>query len=72
MQDTSGIANYDSIVSAGNYSVETKLVINNVEGNQQFPLEDLPDPSPGSDSVSDGVLFVTHPNTRVTVYRIAV
>ena len=49
-----------------------KLVINNVEGNQRFPLEDFPDPSPGSDNVTDGVLFVTHPNTRVTIYRIAV
>ena len=48
-----------------------KLVVNNVEGNQRFPLESLPDPS-GSDNVSSGVLFVTHPNTRVTVFRIAV
>ena len=48
-----------------------KLVVNNVEGAQRFPLEAIPDP-PCSDNVTDGVLFVTHPNTRVTVYRIAV
>ena len=48
-----------------------KLVVNNVEGSQRFPLEAIPDP-PCSDNVSSGVLFVTHPNTRVTVYRIAV
>ena len=54
------------------YDDHLKLVINNVEGNQRFPLEDLPDPSPCSDNITDGVLFVTHPNTRVTIYRIAV
>ena len=31
MQDTSGITNFDAIVNAGDYSVETKLVINNVD-----------------------------------------
>lgn len=31
MQDTSGIENFDTIVHAGNYSVETKLVINNTD-----------------------------------------
>lgn len=31
MQDTSGITNFDTIVGAGDYSVETKLVINNVD-----------------------------------------
>ena len=49
-----------------------KLVVNNVEGNQRFPLESLPEDSPGSDNVSSGVLYVTHPNTRITIYRIAV
>ena len=44
------------------------LVTNNCEGNQRYPLTDLP----CSDNVSSGVLMVTHPNTRVTVYRIAV
>lgn len=54
------------------YDDHLKLVINNCEGNQRIPLADLPEDSPGSDNVTDGVLFVTHPNTRVTVYRIAV
>ena len=31
MQDTSGIENFDVIVHSGNYSVETKLVINNTD-----------------------------------------
>lgn len=31
MQDTSGITNYDTIVGSGNYLVETKLVINDVD-----------------------------------------
>ena len=44
------------------------LVTNNCEGNQRYPLTDLP----CSDNVLSGVLFVTHPNTRVTIYRIAV
>ena len=57
------------------YDDHLRLVINNVEGNQRFPLEDLPeDIEPGlcSDSVTDGVPMVIHPNTRVTIYRIAV
>ena len=54
------------------------LVINNCEGNQRFPLSDLPadpDPDPGpecSDYVSSGVPDVIHPNTQVTIYRIAI
>ncbi|MBO7662895.1 MAG: recombinase family protein [Clostridia bacterium] len=49
-----------------------KVVINNVEGNQRFPLEDLPDDPPScSDNISDSVPIVTHPNTRVTIYRLA-
>ena len=52
------------------------LVINNCEGNQRFPLSDLPDdfdpPPDGSDIVSSGVPSVTHPNHRITIYRIAV
>ena len=31
MQDTTGILNYDIIVGAGDYSVETKLVIDNTD-----------------------------------------
>ena len=54
------------------------IVTNNCEGNQRFPLSDLPaDPAPASgpgcsDAVSDSVPTVIHPNTRVTVFRIAV
>lgn len=36
MQDTSGITNYDTIVAAGEYSSEAKLVINNVEYNESL------------------------------------
>ena len=54
------------------------IVTNNCEGNQRFPLEDLPDdldPDPGSDcsdSVLNGVPSVSHPNTRITIFRIAI
>ena len=54
------------------------IVTNNCEGNQRFPLSELPDapdPDPGpecSDNVSSGVPTVTHPNTQVTIYRIAI
>lgn len=54
------------------YDDHLRLVINNVEGNQRFPLENLPEDSPGSDNVTDGVPSVIHPNTRITIYRIAV
>ena len=54
------------------YDDHLRLVINNVEGNQRFPLESLPDDPPCSDNVTSGVLLVTHPNTRVTIFRIAV
>ena len=47
------------------------IVTNNREGNQRFPLTDLPDPS-GSDNIPSGVPIVTHPNTQVTIYRIAI
>lgn len=53
------------------------IVTNNCDGNQRFPLEDLPplpDPDSGpecSDIVTDGVPTITHPNTFVTVYRVA-
>ena len=52
------------------YDDHLKILINNLEGNQRFPLSDLPPEC--SDNVSSGVPIVTHPNTRVTVYRIAV
>ena len=53
------------------------IVTNNREGNQRFPLEALPDPDPDSgpecsDIVSSGVPTVLHPNTQVTIFRIAI
>ena len=54
------------------------VVTNNCEGNQRFPLDDLPDemdPDPGSscsDMFDSSVPIVTHPNTSVTIYRIAI
>ena len=51
------------------YDDHLRIVINNVEGNQILRLPDLPD---CSDSDESGVLLVTHPNTRVTIYRIAI
>lgn len=47
-----------------------KLVTNNVEGNQRIPLEALP--SDCSDNDDTGVPPVIHPNTRISVFRIAV
>ena len=47
-----------------------KIVINNQEGNQRFPLSDIPPEC--SDNVNSGVPIVTHPNTRVTIYRLAI
>lgn len=54
------------------------IVTNNREGNQRFPLEALPaDPDSDSgpdcsDCVSSGVPSVLHPNTGITIYRIAI
>lgn len=52
------------------------VVTNNCDGNIRFPLEDLPDEFDadlsGSDNVGSGVPIVTHPNTQVTVYRVAI
>ena len=50
------------------YDDHLRIVLNNCEGNQILRLPDLPD---CSDNDSSGVLIVTHPNTRVTIYRIA-
>ena len=46
------------------------IVINNCDGNQRFPLSDLPDEC--SDFDPDGVPTVLHPNTRITIFRIAI
>ena len=52
------------------YDDHLKLIINNVDGNEQIPFSDLP--SDGSDNVASGVPTVIHPNSRITIYRIAV
>ena len=52
------------------YDDHLKILINNLEGNARFPLSDLPPEC--SDTISSGVPIVTHPNTRVSVFRIAV
>ena len=51
------------------YDDRLRIVINNVEGNQILRLPDLPD---CSDKDNSGVLLVTHPNTRITIYQIAI
>lgn len=52
------------------YDDHLKIVTNNCEGNQRFPLDALPDEC--SDNDSSGVPSVIYPNTRVTIYRIAI
>ena len=50
-----------------------KIVVNNCEGNEILPLSDLPPDDPScSDLYMSGSPFVSHPNTQVTVYRVAV
>ena len=46
-----------------------KLVINNCEGNQRYPLEALPE---CSDNDNFGVPTVIHPNFRITIYKVAI
>ena len=52
------------------YDDHLRLVINNCEGNQRIPFTDLPPES--SDNDNNGVPTVIHPNTRVTIYQIAI
>ena len=48
------------------------IVTNNREGNERFPLSELPDFFPDcSDCSVSGVPAVLHPNTAVTIFRIA-
>lgn len=47
-----------------------KLVINNCENNERIPFTDLPPES--SDNDNNGVPTVIYPNTRITIYRIAI
>ena len=51
------------------YDDHLKIVINNVEGNRRIPLSDLPPEC--SDSDNSGLPEVSHPNPRITIYRIA-
>ena len=55
------------------YDDHLDLVTNNCEGNERFPLKILPfDPPPeSSDNIVKGVPTVLHPNTRVSVFRVA-
>lgn len=52
------------------YDDHLRLVINNCEGNQLISLADLPPEC--SDNINNGVPTVSHPNTRVTIYQIAI
>ena len=59
------------------YDGYAHIVINCVEGNSRVPLSDLealdlPPVPPGSDNVTGGAPFVTHPNSRIVIYTIAV
>lgn len=51
------------------YDDHLKLVINNLDGNARVPFEALPE---CSDSFVSGVPIVIHPNTRISVFRIAI
>ncbi len=51
------------------YDDHLKIIINNVEGNRRIPLSDLPPEC--SDSDNSGLPEVSHPNPRITIYRIA-
>ena len=50
------------------------IVTNNIDGNTRVPLEDLPDdfPEESSDILNSGLPVVSRPNSRITVYRIAI
>ena len=52
------------------YDNHLRLVINNCEGNQRIPFTDLPPEC--SDNDNNGVPTVIHPNTRITIYRLAI
>ena len=56
------------------YDDHLRIATNNCEGNLRVTLPDLPEgpPPDGSDSINSSVPIVTHPNQRVTVYRVAI
>ena len=51
------------------YDDHLKIIINNVEGNERIPFSDLPPEC--SESDNSGLPDVSHPNPRITIYRIA-
>ena len=52
------------------YDDHLTIVINNVDGNSKIPLFDLPPEC--SDNDNSGLPSVTRPNTRITIYQIAI
>ena len=52
------------------YDDHLRIVINNVEGNRRIPLADLPPEC--SDIDNSGLPTASHPNPRITIYRIAI
>ena len=52
------------------YDDHLKIVINNVEGNRKIPLSDLPPEC--SDIDHSALPIASHPNSRISIYRIAI
>ena len=52
------------------YDDHLKIIINNVEGNNRIPLSDLPPEC--SDNDNSALPTVSRPNSRITIYQIAV
>ena len=44
------------------YDDHLKIIVQFTEGSAIIPVESIPDPDPGSDPVTSGVLIGTHPN----------
>ena len=52
------------------YDDHLKIIINNVEGNERIPFDDLP---PDSSDIDHSALpIVSRPNSRITIYQIAI
>lgn len=53
------------------YDDHLRILVNATENCVTIPLQDLPpDDSPGSDTVSDRLLVLTHPNSVMILYRV--
>ena len=52
------------------YDDHVDIITNNVENNERFKLDAIPDECSDVDML--GVPIVIHPNTLITIYRIAV